>query len=464
MKTSYHVDDVFERWPVKRAVTTLAWPAVVSQMVTAVYSLTDTFFIGQMGTDTQIAAVSVSYTALLILNTIANLFGIGGSSLLSRALGGKNRPLARQAAAFSLWGALALSALYALAMAVLPRQLAVLFGATDSFLSDTCTYLHYAVVLGSVPAVLVMVLSNLIRAQGGARQASVGLCLAGVGNIVLDPLFMFPWGLNMGVAGAALATALANWLGLGYYLLYLVKNRSQGVISFSLKDLSFRRDVVWDVLSTGFPQSIKTTMSTLSGSVMNHLAAPFGEYVVAAIGVAHKFDLMPMNVATGFSAGSLPMIGYNFAAKNDRRMRETLNVALRYALYVAAACLALYMAVAPSLTSAFVQDEQTARLGAQFLRILSLALPGMTASFIYTALFQATGRAKEALVLSLYRKGAVDIPLLFLFNALWPMWGLVFVQPVVDSTAVLLSLYYYRRFVREMDAEQGGQKACPAKA
>lgn len=464
MKAAYHMDDVFERWPVRRAVTHLAGPAVVSQMVTAAYSLTDTFFIGQTGNEAEMAAVSVSYTALLMLNTIANLFGIGGSSLLARAMGEHDRLKAEQASAFSLWGAAVFAGLYALVMAVFPRQLGTVFGAADSFLNETCTYLHYAVVLGSIPTVLVMVLSHLIRAEGGSRQASIGLCLAGVSNMVMDPLFMYPWGLNMGVAGAALATAMANWLGLGYYGLYMLRSRGSSVLSFSPSRLSFRRVIVWDILSTGFPQSIKTTMSQLSGSVMNHLAAPFGEHVVAAIGVAHKFDLIPMNVATGFSAGSLPMIGYTYAARQYDRMKQALYYTQRYALYVAAGCMALYMAFSPWLTGAFVQDQKTAQLGAQFLRVLSLALPGMTASFIFTALFQATGRAREALILSLYRKGAVDIPLLFLLNALWPMWGLVIVQPVVDSTAVLLSLYYYRRFTRQMNTLQGGDPPCPAKA
>lgn len=464
MKTSYCIDDVFERWPVRKAVKTLAVPAVASQMVTAVCSLTDTFFVGQTGSDTEIAAVSVSYTALLLLNTIANLFGIGGSSLLSRALGEHNREKASQSSAFSLWGAVVVSAAYAILMALFPQQLARLFGAGDSYLIDTCTYLHYSVVWGSLPSVLVMVFGHLVRAEGGARQAGVGLCLAGVANMVLDPLFIYPWGLNMGVAGAALATALSHWLSLGYFLLYMYRAGARTVLSLKTRHLRLPRQLVWDILSTGFPQSIKTVMSTLSGSVMNHLAAPFGEYVVAAIGVAHKFDLIPMNVATGFSAGSLPMIGYTYAARQYGRMKEALYHSQRYALYVSAGCMVVYLLFSPVLTGLFIQDEQTAQMGAQFLRVLSLALPGMTVSFIFTALFQATGRAREALIMSLYRKGAVDIPLLFLFNAIFPMWGLLLVQPVVDTTAVLLAWHFYKRFNRELQTLQGGDEPCPAKA
>lgn len=464
MKKTTHIDDVFERWPVRKAVRTLAVPAVISQLITSVCSLTDTYFVGQSGTDADLAAVSVSYTALLIFNTIANLFGVGGSSMLSRALGAHDRRQASQAAAFSMWGSILLSALYALLMALFPRRLARLFGAADLYLEETCTYLHYCVVLGAVPVVLVMVLGQLIRAEGGSRQASVGLCMAGVVKMILDPLLIFPWGLDMGVAGAALSTTLAHWLSLGYFLLYMFKKRGQTVLSFDPRLLCGLRHVAWDVLSTGFPQSIKTTMSTFSGSVMNHLAAPFGECAVAAIGVAQKFDLLPMNVATGFSIGSLPMIGYTYASRRYDRMKQALDYSLRYALCVSVGCLVLYMLFSPALTGAFVQDEQTARMSAQFLRVLALALPGMTISFIFTALFQATGRAKEALILSLYRKGAVDIPLLFILNAIFPMWGLVMVQPVVDTTAALLAWRFYKRFVRGLKQTQGGETSCPAKA
>lgn len=191
-------------------------------------------------------------------------------------------------------------------------------------------------------------------------------------------------------------------------------------------------------------------MSSISGSVLNHLAAPFGEYVVAAIGIAHKFDQIPMHIATGFSSGSLPMIGYNYAARRYERMQNVMKYTLRYAFYTAFAFVAAYMLLADVLTNAFVQDTMTAQTSALFIRMLCLGLPGMAGSFILTALFQATGRPKEALFLSLYRKGAVDIPLLFLFNAIFPLYGLLLVQIVVDTSALLISWLMYGRFRRKL--------------
>lgn len=464
MKENAHIDDVFERWPVRKAVGTLAAPAVISQLITSICSLADTFFVGWNGTDTELAAISVSYTALLIFNVIANLFGVGGSSLLARALGEHDEKKASQAAAFSLWGALLLSGLYALLAALFPRLLARIFGASDLYLEDTCTYLHYGVVLGAVPVVLVMVLGHLIRAEGGSRQASVGLCVASVIKLALNPLLISPHGLDMGIAGAALATTLAHWLALGYFLVYVLRRRGQTAISFHPAWLRGVRAAAWDVFLTGFPQSIKTAMSALSGAAMNHLAVPFGECAVAAIGIAQKFDMLPMNVATGFSTGAMPMIGYTYASRSYDRLKKALSYAQRCALCVSGGFLVLYMLFSPALTRVFVQDEQTAQMSAQFLRVLALALPGMTVSFTFTALFQATGRAREALILSLYRKGAVDIPLMLLLDAVFPLRGLVMAQPIVDTTAALLAWRFYRRFIRELDQMQGGESKCSAKA
>lgn len=211
MKAAHSMEEIFERWLVRQAVKTLSIPAVISQLSTTACSLTASLFIGQTGSDAEIAAVSVSQTAFLLLNTIANLFGIGGSCLLSWALGSHNhRRQASQAAVFSSWRATGLSLSYLLIMATFFHQLAQLFGATNAYLSDFCTYLHYSIVLGALPTVLVMIFGHLTRAKGESRPDSFGLCLAGIANKILDSIFIFPWGLNMGGADAALATAVST--------------------------------------------------------------------------------------------------------------------------------------------------------------------------------------------------------------------------------------------------------------
>lgn len=456
------VTDVFEHWPEKKTVLTLAVPSIISQLVTTAYSLTDTFFIGRIGSEYDIAAVSVSYTAMIMLNTVANLFGVGGGSLLSRSLGAKDRTKARQAVSFSLWCSVLLSGIYSLLMLLFPAPLARLFGAQESFLHQAEEYLFYAIAVGAVPTVMTMVFSHLIRAEGGAKQAGFGLCLAGVANMILDPLFIFPQGLNMGVAGAALATALSNGLAVMYFLFYMVRRRDSSVLTFHPRWFTARKAVSLDILSVGFPQALKTTMSTISGSVLNHLAAPFGEYAVAAVGIAHKFDQIPMHVSTGFSAGSLPVIGYTFAACRLGRMKRVMKYTLRYSLYTALGFAGIYLLAAQALTRLFISDPLTAQTSARFLRIICVGCPGMAVSFTLTALFQATGRPKEALFLSLYRKGAGDIPLLFLMNWLFPMTGLLMVQPIVDTSAMGIAFLFYRRLAGTLYADSAEEKACTA--
>lgn len=448
------VRTVFEAWPVVRSVQYLAWPAIAGQLITVVYSAADTFFVGQVGDEVQLAAVSVSGTALLLLNTIANLFGVGGSSLLSRSLGAGEQKTARRASAFSLWCSMTCALGYSLLMLALPAQLARCFGATEASLRATQDYLFFTVALGALPTTLTMVLSQLLRAEGRVREASAGLILSSTANILLDPLMIYPQGMNMGVAGAAMATAISNCLSVALYLTVLRRNRLTTVISFRPSDFSLQRTMAVQILSIGFPQALKTTMSTVSHALMNHLAAPAGDYAVAAIGVAQKLDMMIMQIATGFSSGIMPMIGYNYAAKCYKRMRETLIMTLKCALGVAVPAMAAYFIFSRQLVGMFVTESATSAMGAKFLQIICWALPGMTVSFILTALFQATGHAGEALILSFCRKGALDIPLLFLMNAILPLWGLVIVQPITDTTTMILAMVFYRRFCRQLAAQR----------
>lgn len=453
-KNQPDVQTVFETWPVARSVQYLAWPAIAGQLITVVYSAADTFFVGQIGDEVQLAAVSVSGTALLLINTIANLFGVGGSSLLSRCLGAGKPKTARKASAFSLWCSMICALGYSLLMLSFPAQLARCFGATHASLRATQNYLFFTVALGALPTTLTMVLSQLLRAEGRVREASIGLILSSTCNILLDPLMIYPRGLNMGVAGAAMATALSNCLSVAFYLTVLYRSRQTTVISFHPSDFRPQRAMAAEILSIGFPQALKTTMSTVSHALMNHLAAPAGDYAVAAIGVAQKLDLMIMQIATGFSSGVMPMIGYNYAAKRYKRMRETLIMTLKCALSVVVPAMMAYFVFSRQLVGLFVTESETAALGAKFLKIICWALPGMTVSFILTALFQATGHAKEALILSFCRKGALDIPLLFLMNAMLPLWGLVIVQPITDTTTMILAMVFYRRFCRRLAAQQ----------
>lgn len=453
-KNQPDVRTVFEAWPVARSVQYLAWPAIAGQLITVMYSAADTFFVGQIGDEVQLAAVSVSGAALILINTIANLFGVGGSSLLSRSLGAGKPKTARKASAFSLWCSMICALGYSLLMLSFPAQLARCFGATDASLRATQSYLFFTVSLGALPTTLTMVLSQLLRAEGRVREASIGLILSSTFNILLDPLMIYPQGLNMGVSGAAVATALSNCLSVSFYLAVLHRSRHSTVISFNPSDFRPQWAMAIEILSIGFPQALKTTMSTVSHALMNHLAAPAGDYAVAAIGVAQKLDMMIMQIATGFSSGVMPMIGYNYAAKCYKRMRETLIMTLKCALCVAVPAMAAYFVFSRQLVGMFVTESATAALGARFLQIICWALPGMTVSFILTALFQATGHAKEALILSLCRKGALDIPLLFLMNALLPLWGLVIVQPITDTTTMLLAMVFYRRFCRRLAAQR----------
>lgn len=463
MKASCDVMEVFERWPVRKSVNALAIPVIISQLVAAIHSLADTYFIGQSGNDKQIATISVSFTAMLVLNTIANLSGIGGSSLFSRPLDAKQYEHAAQASTFSLHGAILLSLISLFLMEISPEPIARIFGTTESFNSETHNYLRCAIVVGAVPAVMTMVLGHLIRTEGVSKQASFGLCFSAVAKFILGPVFIYPWGLNMGVSGAVLATALSNCLSAMYFIIYLNRYKGTSRLSLSPKHLTTKSDLVVEVLSIGFPQVTKPSMSIFSNPIINHLSIPYGEHIVASIGIDRKFGLLPMNIATGFSAGSLPMISYSYASGAHNRMAQALNYTQEFALSISFGFPFFYIAFFNQLVAFFIRDKNTTITSAQFLRIVALALLGMSVSFIFTGLFQAIGRVKETLFLSLYRKGSLDTPLLFVLKALFSAWRLMIVQPIVDTTAMVLTFFFYRKSVRQLTNLLGDKNLCIAK-
>lgn len=223
---------IFEQMPVPKAVFTLAVPTVISQLIVLIYNLADTWFIGQTGDTLQVAAVTVSYPIFMLLSAFANLFGIGGGSLISRLLGSGKEDEAGKVATFSLWAAGTLILFYSLAVWAFGGQMLGILGSSTQTLGFARQYLFWTVVIGGLPTVLNLVLANIVRAQGKAKIASIGMSVGGILNIILDPIFIFSFHMN--VAGAALATCLSNTVSMLYLMQHVVRNRKDSAVKLTL--------------------------------------------------------------------------------------------------------------------------------------------------------------------------------------------------------------------------------------
>ncbi|MDO5114920.1 MAG: MATE family efflux transporter [Synergistaceae bacterium] len=445
-KLSQREIEIFETMPAPRAVAALAVPSVISQLILVVYNLADTWYIGQLNDTEMMAAVTLSFPVFLMLTALANLFGIGGASLLSRSLGEHNYERARAAGASSAWLAAAITLAWSLAVMLWRVPLLRALGADAGTIDYASGYLFWTVVVGGLPTVMNMLLAHLIRAEGASREASVGMSIGGLLNILLDPLFIYDQGLGMGIEGAAVATCISNAAAALYLLRYLFRSRKENVISLSPRYLSLKRKVSGDIIFVGLPSSIQFMMSVFSNAALNYLMAAYTASALSAVGIVKKVDMVPTHVVQGICSGVIPLMAYNYASGSYGRLWRCVRIAGLCSLGVTLSYLALCESFAPLVIRIFIDNSKTVEQGAAFLRMHCMATPFLAIFFLIVAFFQATGRGTPALFLSFLRKGALDIPFMAVMNIFWPMYGIMAVQPMMDFITAAVCLMMYRLF------------------
>ena len=448
--------ELFERTPVPKALATLALPTIISQLISMIYNLADTFFIGLSNNPSQTAASSVAFTLLFMLNCLPNLFGVGGGSLISRLLGEKRDSEAGGVASFAFYLTLIASAIYSIIVLVFMEPLLNLLGATSGSLVYAEQYAFWVVVVGGIPTALSMTMSHLLRSEGLASKASFGLGLGGVLNIILDPIFMFLI-LEPGeeVLGAAIATMISNIIVLAYFIYIYIKIRKTSVISLDPTRAILKKEHVVSVFAVGIPSALGSFLACMSNIVINNLAssyeAIYGDVPVAAIGIAKKIDMLPMNVGFGLCQGMMPLVAYNFASGDRKRMQAFSRAARVAGMSFAGFCILLFQLFAPQIVGVFNGDGAVVTMGTTFLRILCLAVPLMIFNVQISFTFQAMGMGKESLILSSLRQGVVNIPLLFLMNSLFGLEGIVWTQLISDVITAIISYVVYRRAINRLE-------------
>lgn len=445
-QTAVSKEDVFAKLPVPVALRKMILPAVVSQLIVLIYNMADTFYVGQTNDPYMVAATSLILPVFNITLCLAGLAGIGGGSLISRLLGQGEADEARRVSAFSLYLGLAVSALFSVGICVFMRPLLSLLGAGERTYEYARQYAMCVIVFGGVPTVLSNVLSNLIRSIGMSRQASTGIILGGLLNIALDPLFMFvllPKGSE--VLGAGIATCLSNCVAFLYFAFILIRLRRDSVITFSPRVGLPKRENAAAVFAVGVPSALTSLLFDLDYVIIDKLMVSYHDVALAAIGIVLKVERFPLNVGVGICQGMMPLVAYNYSAGNGKRMRDTIRLSRLVGLVVAAVSILLYELFAVQFAGLFIGDAQTVALASQFLRVRVLATPLMFLCFFTVYLFQAFGKGRVSLFLGVSRWLALNIPMLFLLNAIFGMYGIVWAQAAADFLAMLLSFYVLKK-------------------
>lgn len=453
---------LFEQTPIPKAVAQLAVPTVLSSLVMVIYNLADTFFVGMLNDPVQNAAVTLAAPVLLAFNAINNLFGVGSSSMMSRALGRKDYETVWRSSAFGFYCALICGALFSLACTVFQSPLLTILGADSVTTEATAAYMNWTVSFGAVPAILNVVLAYLVRSEGAALHASIGTMSGCILNIILDPFFILPWGLNMGAGGAGLATFLSNCVACLYFFVLLFVKRGRTYVCINPKKFVLKKDIVTGVCAVGIPASIQNLLNVTGMTILNNFTSSYGANAVAAMGIAQKINQVPFYIANGLSQGIMPLISYNYASDNIKRMKHTLTFAAKISVTGLVLVSIAYSVFAGDLITMFMDNPGIVEMGSRFLRGFCLGLPFLCVDFLAVGVFQASGLGRNALVFAILRKIILEIPALFILNHFFPLYGLAYAQftaeLVLSIAAVIILVKLFGKLELEK-ADRDAQKA-----
>ena len=448
--------ELFETTPVFRALTVMAVPTIISQLIVLIYNLADTWFIGQTDDPYMVAAAALVSTVFLMITGLSNLFGVGGGNLVVQLLGRRQEDEARRAASLSLVMAAGSALVFSLLCLAFMDPLLYLLGASENTIGYARQYLIPVVIIGTLPTLLANTMSTMLRNVGYSKEAGFGVSLGGLLNVGLDPLFMFvllPKGYE--VLGAALATLLSNLVSFVYFIVVYQKVRSKTVLALPRRIERVQKSSMRAIFSVGVPAALSLLLYDLTNIIINKLSSGHGDIELAAMGIILKVERLPLNICVGICLAMMPLVAYNFASGDRQRMLAFFRVSRRAGLVVAAVCIALYWPLAPQIMHAFIHDEQTVALGTVYLRARCFAPIMMFLCFHMVHYMQALGKGGVSLALAAIRQLGMNIPLLFLLDHFFGMTGIIWTQVTADALTAAISYLIYAHVKRELEVPDG---------
>ena len=430
---------------VSKAVAKMAIPSVISSLVTVVYNMADTFFVGQTGDALQVAAVSLTNPIFILFMAFANMFGMGGSAAASMALGQKNEKRVRQVSAFVTYASLIVGVLFAVILLVFTGPILSLFGADAQTYEYARGYTVY-VAVGAPFIIWSAAASFVVRAEGASREAMIGSMIGTIANIVLDPIFIS--GFGMGAAGAAIATTIGNLMASAYYLWYFL--RRSKVMSLRPKDFTCGEGILKGVCSTGLPTAIFSALMSVSTIVLNQILVAYGNDPVAAIGIVFKANMFITFLQMGLANGIQPLLGYSYGAGSMKRFQEVERFMKKCCVIVGVAATVLFFVAREPIIRLFISDNDVVRYGVEMLVAYMVSGPFIGILFVNMNCMQSVEHALPATILSVMRQGVLLIPLLYLLEAVAGLDGVIYGQAITDYIAVILSAVIWSKIKRKL--------------
>lgn len=454
MKKAISREELFEKSPVWSAIFALTIPMIISSVVSMIYNLSDTYFVGALNDSVQNAAITLTAPAMTIFYGITNLFGIGASSLMSRSMGAKDIDSVKRASATGLYlgliGAIVLSSI----TLIFNHQTLGILGTDAITYQSTKDYMFWTVCLGSVPGIMSIMFSYLLRAEGKSMQASIGQVSGCIINIILDPFFILPFGLGLGAAGAGLATFIANVAACTYFVILVYREKDKSYVCLNPKMITINKHIISNILIVGFPGVIQNLLNVVNMTILNNIVAKYGADVVAGVGIANKINQLPIQIVFGFTQGVMPLIGFNYAAKNYSRMKESIRKTYVITISALVAILVLFATSGAPIVRMFMDNDEVVRVGSWFLRGFGISLPFMCVDFMVVGISQAFGMGKPALIFSILRKVVFEIPLLITFSTVFGLNVVPYAQCTTEILMCIIAVCVQYRLLRGLKNDQ----------
>ena len=431
-----------------KAVVKMGVPLVAGMFIMVLYNLVDTFFIGLLRNDYQLAAVNLAYPVMMVTIALSNMVGTGASTLTARFLGADRLEKARQTVTTGIVLTLISSLVIMAAGLALLHPIVTLLGAK----SHTYLYTEYYVGILLIGTIFTMgnyTFGQLLRGEGSVKYSILGMVVGTITNMILDPIFIFALGLE--IRGAAIATILGNACGMGISLWVYLSGKA--LLRPARKYIRPAAEIVLEIYRVGVPAALETLLTSAAFVVNNNLAVAYGELTVAAMGIAQKLLSLGNYIYQGFAAGVQPIMGYNYGAKNYRRMLSVLRAGILIVCGIELCVMAVYGIFAPLLIGIFTGSPEVVATGAKVLRAVMCILPFVGVTSMCRMSFQAMGKPMSALGITIVRQLILYIPLLLLMDRAFGFTGLIWAQPLTEAIMMAVSCTFLVKTIRALQSK-----------
>lgn len=430
---------------VGKVVTKLAIPAIIGMLVTAIYNIVDTIFVGQLGQES-LGAATVALPIFTIISAIGMMYGIGSGSYISRLLGENNKEQAEKTLVTSFVLTIITAILFSIFGILFLEKMLILFGASSAILPLAKEYTR-VLILGGIATMINMNLNNSLRAEGSAKISMIALSVGAAFNIILDPIFIFNF--EMGVKGAAIATVIAQSISTMILLAYYI--RSKSLLNLDLSNFSFDKKIYKEIYKMGAPALLRQSLISIAIGFWTKAASHYGISAVASLGIITRVYMFGIYILLGYTQGFLPVAGFNYGSKQYDRLLLSIKVTLKNTTLFCIILTIVYMGFAEGLAKLFISEPEVIRISSKGIRYFAIFMPALGFIMTFNNLFQAIGYAKIAMTLSIARQGVFLIPAIIILPKFMALDGVLLSQTFADALTIIITIFFAVYIVKKIE-------------